>query len=152
METSAVLPTMKRQLFSYLSIRVHEVCADISSGAPAALILPHKNRRGAVRYTCICTPDLVRKTFSNQLCVHISFLNTPNLLILPLFSPYQFCFQIQWQIYFTFIYISTCRKTLLSVCNKNYHQPQQEERNLTLQSSVLNTIAPTTASMTRGGT
>lgn len=96
METSAVLPTMKRQLFSYLSIRVHEVCADISSGAPAALILPHKNRRGAVRYTCICTPDLVRKTFSNQLCVHISFLNTPNLLILPLFSPYQFCFEIQW--------------------------------------------------------
>lgn len=96
METSAVLPTMKRQLFSYLSIRVHEVCADISSGAPAALILPHKNRRGAVRHTCICTPDLVRKTFSNQLFVHISFLNTPNLLILPLFSPYQFCFQIQW--------------------------------------------------------
>lgn len=96
METSAVLPTMKRQLFSYLSIRVHEVCADISSGAPAALILPHKNRRGAVRYTCICTPDLVRKTFSNQLFVHISFLNTPNLLILPLFSPYQFCFEIQW--------------------------------------------------------
>lgn len=96
METSAVLPTMKRQLFSYLSIRVHEVCADISSGAPAALILPHKNRRGAVRHTCICTPDLVRKTFSNQLFVHISFLNTPNLLILPLFSPYQFCFEIQW--------------------------------------------------------
>lgn len=50
---------------AYLSFRIDEVCADISTSAPAALVLPHENRRGAMRYARICTPDLERTTSCN---------------------------------------------------------------------------------------